>query len=166
MHWTAFPLHPETPPDGQSLEDLFAGRPINIPEMLAHLRNTAHQLGLPFGDRRMTYNSRRAQELGKWAENCGRGDAFHNAVFKAYFANGLNIAVDTVLMDIAQSVDLDPLEARTVIEQGQYRDAVDRDWQRSRHMGISAVPTFVINRQRLVGAQTYQDLTRFIQSEV
>ena len=166
MQWTAFPLHPETPPDGQSLEDLFAGRPINIPEMLTHLRNTAHQLGLPFGDRRMTYNSRRAQELGKWAENCGRGDAFHNAVFKAYFANGLNIAVDTVLMDIAQSVDLDPLEARTVIEQGQYRNAVDRDWQRSRHMGISAVPTFVINRQRLVGAQSYQDLTRFIQPEV
>jgi predicted DsbA family dithiol-disulfide isomerase len=134
--------------------------------MLAHLRNTAHQLGLPFGERRMTYNSRRAQELGKWAENCGRGDAFHNAVFKAYFANGLNIATDTVLMDIARSVDLDPLEARTVIEQGQYRDAVDRDWQRSRHIGISAVPTFVINRQRLIGAQTYQDLTRFIQFEV
>ena len=166
MHWTAFPLHPETPPDGQSLEDLFAGRPINIPEMLAHLRNTAHQLGLPFGDRHMTYNSRRAQELGKWAENGGRGDAFHNAVFKAYFANGLNIATDTVLMDIAQSVGLDSQEARTVIEQGQYRDAVDRDWQRSRNMGITAVPTFVMNQQRLVGAQTHQDLTRFIQSEI
>jgi predicted DsbA family dithiol-disulfide isomerase len=166
VHWTAFPLHPETPPDGQSLEDLFAGRPINIPEMLAHLRNTAHQLGLPFGDRHMTYNSRRAQELGKWAENGGRGDAFHNAVFKAYFANGLNIATDTVLMDIAQSVGLDSQEARTVIEQGQYRDAVDRDWQRSRNMGITAVPTFVMNQQRLVGAQTYQDLTRFIQSEI
>ena len=132
--------------------------------MLTHLRNTAHQLGLPFGDRRMTYNSRRAQELGKWAENRGRGDAFHKAVFEAYFANGLNIAVDTVLMDIAQSVNLDPLEARTVIELGQYRDAVDRDWQRSRHMGISAVPTFAINQRQLVGARTYQDLTRFIQS--
>jgi predicted DsbA family dithiol-disulfide isomerase len=69
-------------------------------------------------------------------------------------------------MGIAQSVDLDPQEARTVIEQGQYKDAVDRDWQRSRNMGITAVPTFVMNRQRLVGAQTYQDLTRFIQSEI
>jgi predicted DsbA family dithiol-disulfide isomerase len=164
VHWRAFPLHPETPPDGQSLEDLFAGRPINIPEMLAHLRKTADQLGLPFGDRQMTFNSRRAQELGKWAENCGRGDAFHNAVFRAYFANGLNIAADTVLMDIAQSVDLDPQEARIIIEGGQYREAVDRDWQRSRNMGITAVPTFVMNQQRLVGAQTYQDLTRFIQS--
>jgi len=166
VRWTAFPLHPETPEDGQSLEDLFAGRPINIPEMLTHLRNTAQQLGLPFGDRRMTFNSRRAQELGKWAENGGRGDAFHNAVFKAYFAHGLNIAADTVLMDLARSVDLDPQEARTVLEQGQYRDVVDRDWQRSRLMGITAVPTFVMNRQRLVGAQTYQDLARFIQSEI
>jgi predicted DsbA family dithiol-disulfide isomerase len=166
VHWTAFPLHPETPPDGQSLEDLFAGRPINIPEMLVHLRKTARQLGLPFGDRQMTFNSRRAQELGKWAENGGRGDTFHKAVFTAYFAHGLNIATDTVLMDIAQSVDLDPQEARTVIEQEQYREAVDRDWQRSRLMGITAVPTFVMNQQRLVGAQTYQDLTRFIQSEI
>ena len=134
--------------------------------MLTHLRHTALQLGLPFGDRQMTFNSRRAQELGKWAENCGRGNAFHNAVFKAYFAHGLNIAADKVLMDIAQSVDLDPQEARTVIEQGQYKDAVDRDWLRSRNMGITAVPTFVMNRQRLVGAQTYQDLTCFIQSEI
>ena len=70
------------------------------------------------------------------------------------------------LLGESAPADLDPLEARTVIEQGQYRDAVDRDWQRSRHMGISAVPTFVINRQRMVGAQAYQDLTRFIQSEV
>ena len=164
MRWTAFPLHPETPPDGRTLEDLFAGRPINIPEMLAHLRNTALHLGLPFGERQMTFNSRRAQEMGKWAEHCGRGDAFHKAVFTAYFADGLNLATIAVLMDIAQSVDLDPQDARTVIEQGQYKEAVDRDWQRSRSMGITAVPTFVMNQRKLVGAQTYQDLTRFIQS--
>jgi len=164
VHWTAFPLHPETPQDGRSLEDLFAGRPINIPEMLAHLRKIADQLGLPFGERRMTYNSRRAQELGKWAEANDSGDAFHMAVFKAYFADGLNLAHTPVLLAIAQSVGLDPDEARTVLEHQRYGAAVDRDWQRSRTMGITAVPTFVMNDRQLVGAQTYQDLTRFIQA--
>jgi len=164
--WTAFPLHPETPEDGRSLKDLFAGRPINIQEMLAHLRKTADHLGLPFGDRQMTFNSRRAQELGKWAEDCGNGDAFHKATFKAYFADGLNLAHMPVLMDIAQSVDLDPNEAQTVLETQRYTAAVDRDWQRSRTLGITAVPTFVMNDHHLVGAQSYQDLTRFVQTNI
>ena len=166
MHWTAFPLHPETPEDGRSLEDLFAGRPINIPEMLAHLRKTADQLGLPFGDRQMTFNSRRAQELGKWAEDCGNGDAFHRATFRASFADGLNLARMPVLMDIAQSVELDPNEARTVLETQRYKTAVDRDWQRSRTFVIIAVTTFVMNGRHLVGAQTYQDLARFVQANI
>jgi len=112
----------------------------------------------------MTYNSRRAQELGKWAEANDSGDAFHMAVFKAYFADGLNLAHTPVLLAIAQSVGLDPDEARTVLEHQRYGAAVDRDWQRSRTMGITAVPTFVMNDRQLVGAQTYQDLTRFIQA--
>ncbi len=61
INWTAFPLHPETPQEGRTLEELFAGRPINIEEMVAHLRNVAAELGLPFGNRDKTYNSRLAQ---------------------------------------------------------------------------------------------------------
>ena len=114
----------------------------------------------------MTFNSRRAQELGKWAEDCEKGEAFHLATFRAYFADGLNLALAPVLMDIAESVGLDPIKARHVIEQGHYREAVDRDWQRSRAMGITAVPTFVCENRSLVGAQTYQDLARFIQSAI
>ncbi|NIP49262.1 MAG: dithiol-disulfide isomerase, partial [Gammaproteobacteria bacterium] len=52
----------------------------------------------------MTYNSRLAQELGKWAEQMEKGDAFHDAVFKAYFADGLNIADANILADIANSI--------------------------------------------------------------
>jgi predicted DsbA family dithiol-disulfide isomerase len=31
-------------------------------------------------------------------------------------------------------------------------------------MGISAVPTFVLNGQRLVGAQSYESLARFVEA--
>jgi predicted DsbA family dithiol-disulfide isomerase len=31
--------------------------------------------------RKKTYNSRLAQELGKWAETKGKGDEYHDAVF-------------------------------------------------------------------------------------
>jgi predicted DsbA family dithiol-disulfide isomerase len=132
--------------------------------LLAHLKKTAAQLSLPFGERRMTFNSRKAQELGKWAEDQGRGEAFHKAVFAAYFADGLNIARIPVLLDIDQTIGGNPDEARAVLEEERYKDAVDRDWQRSWRLGITAVPTFVHNGRSLVGAQSYQDLSRFIAS--
>ena len=162
MTWTAFPLHPETPEEGRTLEDLFAGRGVDVPAMLAHLRQTANQLGLPFGDRRMTFNSRRAQELGKWAETQGQGDAFHNAIFRAYFEKGQNIAQMEVLKSIAANLGLNSVTCENVLIQDYYKDAVDRDWQRARRMGITAVPTFHTTGRLLVGAQSYAELEKWV----
>ena len=47
--------------------------------------------GLPYGERTMTYNSRLAQELAKWAVTQPRGEAIHDSLFRAYFVDGLNI---------------------------------------------------------------------------
>jgi predicted DsbA family dithiol-disulfide isomerase len=44
------------------------------------------------------------------------------------------------------------------------RSAVDADWVRSRTLGITGVPTFVVDGQRLVGAQPYEVLTEFVES--
>lgn len=164
VKWTAFPLHPETPQAGQTLEALFAGQPVDIPSMLARLRQVARELDLPFGERKMTFNSRLAQELGKWAEDQRCGDAFHQAVFLAYFQRGENIARQPVLLQLCKIVGLDPAAAQVVMNQRSYREAVDQDWQRSRQMGVSAVPTFDLNGQRLVGAQSYAALEEMVLS--
>lgn len=162
VRWRAFPLHPETPEDGRTLEELFAGRPYNIPEMMAHLKTIADAEGLPFGNRTRTYNSRLAQELAKWAESQGKGDVFHAAAFRTYFVDGKNIARMENLIDIAVSVSLDPDEARRVVEERTYREAVDADWQRAHRLGITAVPTFLYGKGRLVGAQPYEALKQFV----
>jgi len=158
IRWTAFPLHPETPDEGRSLDELFAGRGVDIPAVLARLKRTADDLGLPFTERSMTYNSRRAQELGKWAEAESRGETFHRLVFEAYFAHGRNIGHLEVLIELAAAAGLDPQEARMVLTQSRYQSAVDADWQRSRDLGITAVPTFQIQGRRLVGAHPYEAL--------
>ena len=132
--------------------------------MLAHLKNVAGGLGLPFGDREMTYNSRLAQELGKWAESKGAGDAFHNAVFRAYFVEGENIAKVPVLVRVAESVDLGAEDAIGILQNRTYKDAVDSDWQRSYELKVTAVPTFACNHQTLVGAQSYQALEKLLLS--
>ena len=162
MRWLAFPLHPETPEEGRTLEDLFAGQPVNISEMMARLRSVAQAEGLPFGDRHKTYNSRLAQELAKWAEDQGKGDAFHHAAFRAYFADGKNIAKISNLLDVAASVALDPVETQKVLEERTCQNEVDADWQRARRLGIRAAPTFLWGDRRLVGAHPYETLKRFV----
>ena len=113
----------------------------------------------------MTYNSRRAQELGKWAEQMGKGAAFHEAVFRAYFAKGRNIFNMATLTEIAVSVGLSADAARDVIESGTYRQAIDNEWSRAYKTGITAVPTFILGNHSLVGAQPYPVLKAFIRQQ-
>jgi len=126
--------------------------------MKDRLKQAADQAGLPFADRTKTYNSRLAQELGKWAESNNRGDRFHHAAFSAYFADGINIAKIPALTDIAASIGLPREEAERVLLERTFKSEVDEDWSLSRKSGITAVPTFVMNSGRLVGAQPYEML--------
>jgi predicted DsbA family dithiol-disulfide isomerase len=164
VQWTAFPLHPEIPEDGLALEELFAGRSINIEETMLQLKQVADELGLPLGERKKTYNSRLAQELAKWAELKGKGDPFHKAIFQAYFVDGKNIGKVDELVNLAKSIGLPDKEARSVLELRKFKEAVDSDWSRSRALGITAVPTFVVNHQGMVGAQPYEVLKQFLKT--
>jgi len=162
--WIPFPLHPETPEEGLTLEELFAGRPVDIKEILARLKHTADELGLPFGDRKKTYNSRLAQELAKWAELKGKADLFHEAVFRAYFVDGKNIGKANELVGLAKSVGLPEKEARSILELRTFKDAVDSDWLRSHNLGVRAVPTFFIEDRVLVGFPSYELLEQFLEA--
>lgn len=129
---------------------------------MAHLKATAAKLNLPMGIRKSTYNSRLAQEVGLWAETKGAGPAFHDAAFRAYFVEGQNLADISVLLDLIQSVGLDPAEGQKVIDQRRFKAAVDADWQLSREKGITAVPTFIMGQDRLVGAQSHEILEKLV----
>jgi len=160
--WIAFPLHPYIPEEGLTLIELFKGRPIDIDQVKARLKRVADEEGLPLSDREMTYNSRLAQELGKWAESQGKGEEFHNAVFRSYFVDGKNIRQLPVLVELSKSVNLSGEEAQKVIEKREFKEAVDLDWSRAREMGVTAVPTFVMNEKMVVGAQPYEVLEKFM----
>ena len=164
IRWTAFPLHPETPEKGRTLEELFAGRPININQVMEQLARTAEELDLPFGKREMTYNSRLAQELAKFAEQQQKGDDFHHAMFRAYFADGLNIGLKSVLSELGASVGLPEETVPEVLEKRMFKEAVDKDWTRSHQMGVTAVPTFMMNGMSLVGAQPYEKLAKMVEA--
>jgi len=162
VKWVHFPLHPETPQEGRSLEELFRGRGYDVAKMQAQMRARMAAEGLPYGERKMTFNSRLAQELGKWADEQPGGEAIHDALFKAYFVDGKNIGDPEVLVALAQSVGLPVEKAREVIANRSYRDAVDADWAKSREYGVTGVPTFVAGGQGVVGAQPYEALEQLV----
>jgi predicted DsbA family dithiol-disulfide isomerase len=162
VEWVHFPLHPETPAEGRSLAELFAGRNVDRKAMHAQMKARMDAEGLPYGERTMTYNSRLAQELGKWADTQPGGEAIHDALFRAYFVETRDISQPAVLLDIVRQVGLSIDAAREVLEKRTFKDAVDADWELSREYGITGVPTFVAGRYGVVGAQPYEALAQLV----
>ena len=118
---------------------------------------------LPYSHRTYTYNSRLAQELGKWADTQPGGEAIHDALYRVYFVDGANVGDVEALLVVAKAVGLDVAAARTVLESRSFKDAVDADWDKSRQYGVTSVPTFVVGRQGVVGAQPYETLEKLLQ---
>lgn len=162
IKWTHFPLHPDTPQEGMTLQDLFAGRSFDIAAAQSRLQGVMQQEGLPFGERTMTYNSRLAQELATWADEISPNSSIHTLLYQGYFLHGQNLADHTVLVDIAVQAGLAESDVRDVIETRRYRPQVDADWQRSRELGVTGVPTYLAQDQRVVGAQSYDVLAQLV----
>ncbi len=131
---------------------------------MEQLIRTAKELDLPFGRRQKTFNSRMAQELGKFAEQEGKGDDFHHSVFRAYFADGLNIGLPSTLADISATVGLGSESVQEGLEKRLFKEAVDKDWTRSYQKGVTAVPTFMMNGMALAGAQPYEKLVQLMEA--
>ena len=158
-----FPLHPETPQEGRSLEELFAGRNVDMEAMYTRMKGLMDEEGLPYGKRSHTYNSRLAQELGTWADTQPGGEAIHDALYRAYFVDSVNVGDVDALLTITGDVGLDVYAAREVLQSRSFSDAVDADWDLSRRYGITGVPTFVAAQKAVVGAQPYEVLENFLQ---
>ena len=159
-----FPLHPNTPTEGRTLESLFAGRGVDLNAAHERMQQLMDAERLPYARRTHTYNSRLAQELGKWADTGPDGDVLHDALYRAYFVDGRNISDPRVLVELVTKTDtpgLSPNTAQQVLFERRFKDAVDADWTRAGRLGITGIPTFVMSEQCIVGAQPYEALREF-----
>ena len=147
-----------------SLEQLFAGRNLDIAAAQTQMRQLMAAEGLPYGDRTMTYNSRLAQEFAKWVEHESGSQAIHEALYKAYFVENANLASHDTLIDIAKAMNLSADAARETLRTRSYRSQVDADWTRARAIGITSVPTFLTGTHGLVGARSYEELAGLLQT--
>src|SRR6185437_12742352 len=144
------------------MAEFYASRNIDPEAAYQRMKGLMDAEGLPYGRRTHTYNSRLAQELGKWADTQPGGAALHDALYKAYFVQARNIGDPGILIEIAQSVGLPAAEARAVLTERRFKDAVDADWQKSSEYGVTGVPTFVAEGYGVVGAQPYEVLEQLL----
>jgi len=106
----------------------------------------------PFG-----FNSRPAQIGAKFAEEQGKGPAYHAAIMHGYWQEAKEIGKTDVLVEIAVSVGLDAEKFRAALVDDAHQQAILEDQQQAFQNGIGGVPAMVFaNKYLLSGAQPYE----------
>ncbi len=93
-------------------------------------------------------------EGGEFAKEHGKYEAYHEAVFRAFFTDCKDIGDRTVILNIANSVGLDAVALNAALESGIYLPRLQGTTKKAKSNGFSAAPTFVIEEYGSVsGAQ-------------
>jgi predicted DsbA family dithiol-disulfide isomerase len=159
IEWHPFQLNPNMPAGGVDrrtyLETKFGGQEGAVKAYLPVAQH-AEKAGLKinFEGIQVTPNTLDAHRLIHWAGLEGKQTAMVAALFRAYFVDGRNIGHHETLADIAGEVGLDrEMIACLLASDADLEDIKSRD-AHSREMGVSAVPTFIVDNRHVVpGAQ-------------
>lgn len=168
IHWRAFLLNPDMPPEGVE-RDLYLIRKFGSESRVRRVQGTLQEAGqsveipFAFGRIRRTPNSVNAHRLAFLAERSGAAEATVEALFRAFFLEGRDIGDNEVLADIGEESGLDrALVARHLAGPDDIA-RVNEENGRAHRLGINGVPSFVFNRRFVIsGAQDPQVLARIV----
>jgi predicted DsbA family dithiol-disulfide isomerase len=155
VEWRPFYLYLDTPPEGRDLpERVKRARAQGSEE---RLRQIADSYGMEFVSTKRIYNTRFAHETTEYAHEHARGNEFHKVVFRKVYAEGQDPSQWDVLRSAAEEVGLDADEMQREVEAEKYMAAVVDKVRWAYQIGVTGVPTYVINNQyAIVGAQPYE----------
>lgn len=152
LEWIPFEVHPETPPQGTLLTDMFPGTLFE-----KFYRKLARQSGvpdLPFGRAERLDNSGLALEASEFAKQTAAFDVFHDRLFRAHFVEEKNISLMQTILDAGTASGLDVTSLEEALTERKYASRLDAFKDMACREGINGVPTFILNdTHRLVGTQ-------------
>lgn len=155
VEWRPFYLRPDTPPEGTDLPDYIRRARANGSE--ERLSQMAGAYGMDFVSTKRIYNTRLAHEATEYAREHGKGSEFHRVVFRKVYAEGQDISQWDVLRSAAEEVGLNADEMQSDVAGGKYTVEVAEQVEQAYQIGVTGVPTYVINdRYAVVGAQPYE----------
>jgi predicted DsbA family dithiol-disulfide isomerase len=151
--WRSFELDPGAPPEraGDRAERLAEKYGMTVEQARAaeqQLTGVAVDEGLPFRfDIARSGSTFDAHRLVHLAETHGLQDAMKERLLRAYFTEGELMSDHDALVRLAAEVGLDEQEVRELLSGDRYADDVRADERTASELGISAVPTFVVDRR-------------------
>jgi predicted DsbA family dithiol-disulfide isomerase len=154
----AFQLHPTPVPQPlpikEALAAKFGGRE-RAEQMFANVTAVGAGDGLRLDfDRAIAANTFDSHRLIAWAAIQGTQAVMLDALQRAHFIDGVDIGSRPALASVAGAIGLDPAAALAYLESDAGADTVRADLAEARELGISSVPTFVIDEKYAVqGAQ-------------
>lgn len=106
-------------------------------------------------------SSRDALIGAKYAEAQGLSEAYHSAVFRAFWQEAGDIGERARLVEAAEKVGLDGTAFLAALDDEKYRADMLADVEQARMYGLHSVPALVFNNKYLVsGAQPYEALVQ------
>lgn len=161
VSWHGFELHPEVPPGGRAVDELFGAE--RALEYRDYLTRFAAGFAVEIGWPARVPNTRRALALTEHARDVGKLEPLRDALMAAHWLDGLDIEADADLRSIAEGVGLDPQAALGAADDPAYLERVDQARQQAHQRGVTGIPTFLIGERRSVGCQPYEQLRRLIE---
>ncbi len=157
--WHPFEVFPDLPPRG--------ARPQNPAFLRRKIQYDVDQLAEPLGLKvaiptERVFNSRLALAGSLYARRQGYFDAYHRAVFAAFFEQGWDISIGETVAAIGHEIGLDAAELARALESGEYQQEVVRLTAEAEAFGVAAVPTFVANNQGAIGIVSDERLLRIV----
>lgn len=158
IEWLNIEIHPDTPPQGRSLHELFPAH--TVQGMYENLNQMGTIFGLKFVPHDRLSNSHSAILLGEYIhlhhpeqENC-----YHDEVFKAYFSESKDIGQLEILSDLLEKLGIDPIVLPTALNDIACQTRMQENAQTAVTNGVTGTPTFFIGNESVVGAQPYPRL--------
>ncbi|NIP62480.1 MAG: DsbA family oxidoreductase [Nitrosopumilaceae archaeon] len=151
--WRSFQLNPEmkTEPEADINEYLAKAKGWSVKQaqqMNQRVTDMAAEEGLEYNmNQAVVANSYDAHRLVQFSKDRGKANEMEEALFKAYFTEGENIADHQTLIDLAEAVGIDPTEAKSILESDKYANAVKHDIQLAQNINITGVPFFLFDRK-------------------
>ena len=134
-----------------------------VREMDHNMETMASAEGLEYHltEKGQTGNTLDAHRLVHLAADHGLEDTMLERLYKAYFTEQRSVFDVESLVGLAGEAGLDTTEVREALESDRYVDAVKRDLEEARVLGVSGVPFFVIDgRYGISGAQAIEVFRR------
>lgn len=169
IHWQPFELNPNMPEQGQELGEHITEKYGSTPQQSRENRDHITQLGAKLGfefnftEGQRILNTFKAHQLLHWAgESSAVQTELKMAMLDAYFTQGRDVSNNDVLVAIVAEVGLDADFARKLLEDQVYAGDVRALQEQWRQLGVSAVPTFIIDEKYMISGG--QPPEAFVQS--